>query len=87
MDDAADASLKRDRTSFVPITRLAYHTGLSVSWLRAEAQANRIPSIRMGRRWMFNIDAVERALLERASVNEPDQVSKSKRAVNGLRPQ
>lgn len=66
MEDATCTSLKRDRTSFVPITTLAYHTGLSASWLRAEAQANRIPFIRMGRRWMFNIDAVEQSLLERA---------------------
>lgn len=66
MEDATSTSVKRDRTSFVPITTLAYHTGLSASWLRAEARANRIPYIQMGRRWMFNIDAVEQSLLERA---------------------
>ena len=68
MEEATGTSLRRDRTSFVPITTLAYNTGLSVSWLRAEARANRIPFIKMGRRWMFNIDAVEQSLLERAAV-------------------
>ncbi len=50
----------------MPITMLAYNTGMLASWLRAEAQASRIPFIRMGRRWMFNVDAVEHSLLERA---------------------
>lgn len=70
MVDAAGTSVKQLRTSFVPITTLAYHTGLAVSWLRTEAQAKRIPSIRMGRRWMFNIYAVEAAILERARASD-----------------
>ena len=40
--------------------------GLSMAWLRAEAEAGRIPSLRAGRRLMFNVAAVEQALLERA---------------------
>ena len=37
------------------------------AWLRDEARAGRIPSLRIGRRYMFNIDAVSRALADRAA--------------------
>lgn len=40
--------------------------GLTVTWLKAEAEAGRIPCFRAGRRLLFDADAVERALLERA---------------------
>ncbi len=40
--------------------------GLSRSWLRGEAEAGRIPCFKVGRRLLFDADAVERALLERA---------------------
>ncbi len=70
MPGATDTARKLDHTSFVPITTLAYRTGLSVSWLKAEARAGRIPFLRMGRRWMFNISAVEVAILERARASD-----------------
>ena len=37
-----------------------------VQWLRDEALAGRIPVLRIGRRLLFNVDAVRAALLERA---------------------
>lgn len=70
MPGATNTARKLDHTSFVPITTLAYRTGLSASWLKAEARAGRIPSLRMGRRRMFNIDAVEAAILERARASD-----------------
>jgi hypothetical protein len=36
-------------------------------WLRGEALAGRIPCLRIGRRLLFNPEAVERALAERAA--------------------
>jgi len=35
-------------------------------WLRDEALAGRVPVLRIGRRLLFNVDAVRAALLERA---------------------
>jgi len=40
--------------------------GLSMAWLQAEAEAGRIPCFKAGRRLLFDPDAVERALIERA---------------------
>jgi len=37
-----------------------------VRWLRMEAEAGRVPHIRADRAFLFDPDAVERVLLERA---------------------
>lgn len=39
--------------------------GLSIAWLKAEAE--RIPCFKAGRKLLFDPEAVEQALLERAS--------------------
>jgi hypothetical protein len=41
--------------------------GLSLAWLKREAEAGRIPSLRVGKRLLFSADAVERALIQRAA--------------------
>jgi excisionase family DNA binding protein len=38
-------------------------------WLRQEAIAGRIPCLRVGRRLLFNAEAVEKALAERAATS------------------
>jgi hypothetical protein len=38
------------------------------SWLRDEALAGRVPCLRIGKRLRFNVEAVEKALAERAAV-------------------
>lgn len=43
--------------------------GLSMAWLRREAEAGRIPSFRAGRRLLFDPDAVNAALIERAKAD------------------
>lgn len=40
----------------------AERTGLPVAWLTREADAGRLPCIRVGRRRMFNLEAVLSAL-------------------------
>ena len=40
--------------------------GLTTSWLKAEAEAGRIPCLRAGRRLLFDPLAVDQALLARA---------------------
>lgn len=54
-------------TKLVSVRGLANRLKLPAAWLKAEAQAGRIPSLRVGRRLLFNLEAVERALLERAA--------------------
>ena len=74
MPPASKSQAEHDTETFVPLTTLAYRTGLSTSWLRAEAEAGRIPSLKVGRRLMFNIATVEAALLERANGNTECEV-------------
>lgn len=38
-----------------------------MAWLKAEAEAGRIPSLKAGRQRLFNLDAVEQAHLQRGS--------------------
>ena len=47
--------------------------GLSVAWLKAEAEAGRIPSFKAGRKLLFDPEAVESALLQRARRSEPQE--------------
>jgi hypothetical protein len=40
--------------------------GVPASWLRAQAEAGRVPSLVIGRRRLFNVAAVRRAVLQLA---------------------
>ena len=64
-----------ERETFIPLQELAQCLGLPAAWLKAEAEAGRIPSLRAGRRLAFNLRAVEEALIARADdrVNAPGQ--------------
>jgi hypothetical protein len=42
--------------------------GLSIAWLKAEAEAGRIPCFKAGRKMLFDPEAVEQSLLQRARV-------------------
>ena len=53
--------------SLLTVVALARRLGLSAAWLKDEAEAGRIPSLRIGRSLRFNAVAVERALVARAS--------------------
>ena len=46
---------------------MARHLGVTLRWLRAEAEAGGIPCVRAEERLLFDPAAVERVLLERAS--------------------
>jgi hypothetical protein len=45
---------------------LSINLRLSEQWLRGEAEAGRIPCLKIGRKLLFNQPAVESALAERA---------------------
>lgn len=50
----------------VGLAELSHRLQLPARWLRGEAEAGRIPSLRAGTELRFNLLAVEAALLERA---------------------
>lgn len=52
---------------FVTLADLAISTGLPIKWLKAEAEAGRIPFLLVGKRKVFNPARVERALAERSA--------------------
>ena len=58
-------------TAYMSLAELSDRTGLSMRWLRREADARRIPCIRAGRRRMFNLDAVLKALAAREGEGKP----------------
>ena len=53
---------------------LGRRLGVPVRWLRAEAFAGRLPHIKAGSQLLFNLEAVERVLAERAAATtEPNR--------------
>jgi hypothetical protein len=52
--------------------RMARRLGVTQTWLRAEADADRVPSLRAGNRLLFAPEAVEAALAERAREGRDD---------------
>jgi hypothetical protein len=47
---------------------MARRVGVTVGWLRDEADAGRVPCLRAGERRLFNPEAVRRVLAERAAL-------------------
>lgn len=54
------------QSKLLPVGPMARRLRVSVKWLRAEADAGRLPHVRADRAFLFDPDAVERVLLERA---------------------
>jgi hypothetical protein len=61
---------------YTSLEGLAAETGLPRTWLRAEAEAGRIPSLNIGHRRVFDSDAVRAALDDRSAMG----VAEPKRA-------
>jgi len=55
-----------ENARLVPIGVMARRLRVPVAWLKQEAEANRIPSLRAGRAILVEPDAVMAALVERA---------------------
>ena len=60
---------KRKLVSLVELSRRLH---ISAKWLKAEALAGQIPHLKAGRKLLFNIEAVECALVERSSKRKHD---------------
>lgn len=55
-------------TTLYNLFGLARELRLPVDWLRHETNAGRIPCLRIGNRYRFNIESVRKSLAERAAV-------------------
>ena len=56
--------------SLLPLQIMARRVFVSAAWLRAEAEAGRIPHLRADKRFLFDPQTVERVLLERAQQDQ-----------------
>jgi excisionase family DNA binding protein len=54
-----------DGTRLLNVREAAARLGLPVAWLRREADSRRIPALRVGRRLMFDLNALTEALARR----------------------
>ena len=63
----------------LPLGPMARYLGVKPAWLRGEAEAGRVPAVRAGETYLFNVVALERALLERAG-----QVERTPATAGGL---
>lgn len=61
---------KTPSESFIPLRLAAVRLGVPAAWLRVEADAGRIPHLRIGRRLLVNPQTVERVLLGRVQQSE-----------------
>jgi hypothetical protein len=58
--------------ALLPLGPMARRLRVTASWLRAEADAGRVPCLRAGSRYLFAPSVVERVLTERAGQIRPD---------------
>jgi hypothetical protein len=58
--------METTRPSLLPLGPMARLLGVMPRWLRAEAEAGRIPCLPAGKTILFDADLVERMLAERA---------------------
>ena len=66
-----------DRTiDLLPLGPMARRLRVPVAWLRAEAEAGRVPHLTAGARLLFDPDAVKRVLAERARVTGGEEGSR-----------
>ncbi len=54
-------------SDLLTLPAMARHLRVTQTWLRAEAEAGRVPALDAGGRLLFNVPAVERVLSERAA--------------------
>ncbi|HOQ88164.1 MAG TPA: hypothetical protein PLQ89_20865 [Phycisphaerae bacterium] len=63
-----------DKPKLLPLAAMARRVFVAPSWLRSEAEAGRIPHLQAGRTILFDPDAVEAVLLERARAGTAEPV-------------
>jgi hypothetical protein len=56
--------------NLLSLSLMARRLGVTIAWLRAEADAERVPCLRADTRYLFSPEAVERVLAARAAGRE-----------------
>lgn len=59
--------MNAEQRKLVPLPAMCRRLGVTQRWLRAEAEAGRLPALRAGARLLFLPEAVEEALVQRAT--------------------
>lgn len=54
--------------ALLPLSAVARQLRVPIRWLKAEAEAGRVPALRAGSQFLCDPSAVEAALLERARI-------------------
>ncbi len=54
-------------SELLSLGRMARRLGVTAKWLRAEADAGRVPCLPAGTRYLFNVVAVQEALAAKAA--------------------
>ena len=62
----SNAGMETDSPKLLNVGMMARYLRVKPAWLRAEAEAGRLPCVRTGDGYLFNPQAVEAVLLERA---------------------
>lgn len=57
---------ERPRPKLLNVGQTARYFRVPVAWLRGEAEADRVPHLKAGKVLLFDVEAVEHVLLERA---------------------
>jgi hypothetical protein len=53
-------------SELLSLPRLARRLGVTKKWLRAEAEGGRVPCLKADGRYLFDLEAVEKTLRDRA---------------------
>jgi len=53
-------------TELFSLSRMAGRLGVTQAWLREQADAGNVPGLKAGKRYLFNVDAVQEALAKAA---------------------
>lgn len=68
-------NITKQTSEFLSAGRVAGELELPLAWIKAEAKAGRLPVLQVGRCRMFNLDAVRRALNQRAETPSRDSTT------------
>jgi len=60
----------REQEIYISLRRAATELGVPMAWLKAQADAGDVPSLRCGRMRRFSVTEVERSLQRRADGDE-----------------
>lgn len=63
-----------DEPKLLPLGQMARHVRVPVAWLRKQAEQGAVPCLRAGNKFLFDPEAVETVLIERARGDRKSEV-------------